>query len=99
MALYHIFSRGHATLELAVSVGRSIGRSRRVTFLFSAPDNLSATARECIRPCFLYISTNLNGERSQTKKVLAHENLLYSSELKYNFFCFTLNTTSAKCVD
>ena len=45
-----VFSRGHATLELAVSVGRSVGRSvcrsvtsRHVTFLFSAPAHPSAT--------------------------------------------------------
>ena len=33
--VYIIFSRGHATLELAVSVGRSVGRSvcLSVTFL------------------------------------------------------------------
>ena len=39
-----IFSRGHTTLELAVSVGRLVGRSVcHVTFMSHAPAHSSAT--------------------------------------------------------
>ena len=48
-----IFSRGLATLELAVSVGLLVGLSvGHVTFLFLAPAHPSATEGEFIRPCF-----------------------------------------------
>ena len=50
-----IFSRGHVTLHLAMSVGPSVRRS--VTFLnceqirITAPAKPSATGLPCIRPC------------------------------------------------
>ena len=49
-----LFSRGHATLELAVSVGRSVGRSDfkfSIGFRIAAPAQPSATGLPCIRPC------------------------------------------------
>ena len=55
-----IISRGHATLHLAVSVGRSVGPSVCHIFWISsgfcitAPAQPSATGVPCIRPCWLF---------------------------------------------
>ena len=51
-----IFSRGHATLELAVFVCRSVGH---VTFLFSAPAHPSATGGKWMRPCSVLMVPHL----------------------------------------
>ena len=55
-----LFSRGHATLHLAVSVGRSVDREVGPShflipggFRITAPSQPSATVLPCIRPCFL----------------------------------------------
>ena len=65
--LFTIFSRGHATLHLAVSLGPSIRPSVRPSvgpshfwiasgFCFTAPAQPSATGLPCIRPCLnLYL--------------------------------------------
>ena len=56
--LFILFSRGHATLHLAVSIRRSVGPSvRRSHFLIpsgcgnTAPAQAPATGLPCIRPC------------------------------------------------
>ena len=64
---YHIFSRGHATLHLAVSVGRSVGRYvRNISkiasgFRITAPAQPSATGLPCIRLCW-YMSLGLKDQ-------------------------------------
>ena len=67
-----IFSRGHATLHPAVSVGRTVGRSVGPLvrllhfwiasgFRITAPAQPSATGLPCIRPCsFINIRINEN---------------------------------------
>ena len=52
-----IFSRGHATLHLGLSVGRSVGPSHfwiPSDFRITAPAQPSATGLPCIRPCLLW---------------------------------------------
>ena len=58
----YIFSRGPATLHLAVSVGPSVRRSVRRShfwiasgFRITAPTQPSATGLPCIRPCFFHL--------------------------------------------
>ena len=53
---FRIFSRGHATLHLAVSVGRSLDRSHFLIprgFGITALAQPSATGLPCIGPCFM----------------------------------------------
>ena len=53
--LFPFFSRGHATLHLAVSVGRSVRYKLfwiLSGFCITAPAQPSATVLPCIRPCF-----------------------------------------------
>ena len=50
-----VFSRGHATLHLAVSVGPSVGPSHfqiASGFRTTAPAQPSATGLPCIQPCY-----------------------------------------------
>ena len=54
----YLFSRGHATQHLALSVGPSVGQSHfwiPSGFRITAPAQPSATGLPCIRPCFLTI--------------------------------------------
>ena len=63
---FFLFSRGPATLNLAVSVSKSVGRSVRPPvrpshflnpsgFRITAPAQSSATGLPCIRPCYLVL--------------------------------------------
>ena len=60
-----LFSRGHATLHLAVSVSRSVHRSHfwiPSSFCITTPAQPSATGLPCIRPCyhwFFYVMRRL----------------------------------------
>ena len=54
---HSVFSRGHATLHLAVSVGRSVRPSHfwiAIGSCITAPAQPSATVLPCIRPCFCF---------------------------------------------
>ena len=59
LMFFFFFSRGHSSVHLAVSVGRSVRPSVRPShfwipsgFRITAPAQLSATGLPCIRPCF-----------------------------------------------
>ena len=60
-----IISRGHATLELAVSVGRSV---RNITFLFFAPAHQSATGGGVYTALFMIVDTIRNVDSSSLNK-------------------------------
>ena len=99
-----LFSRGHATLHLAVSASPSVRPSKiflklRAVFRIIAPAQPSATGLPCIRPCFhcdlfifyVYVITGVLVSWNSSRSVISFT--LFSI-----FFWFFILFVSKMCI-